>query len=137
MPSIEDTLAVHALIAEYSHIIDGREWDELPRLFTNDGIFDASSVGYPPVEGMAALRKHMETADHPITHMVTNIVLKDIDADTMTAACLVLTPTAEGLMAPGDYRDIIVRTNDGWRFKKRVVLPRYHGDAIPRRPTPE
>ena len=134
MPSLEDTLAIHELITKYSHVVDGRAWADLDALFTKDGIFDASSVGYPVVEGMLALRHHMETADHPIAHIVTNIVLRDIDRDTVAAASMVLTPTQDGLMAPGDYRDIIVRTAVGWRFRKRAAIARYQGAAVPRPP---
>lgn len=123
MLTAEDILAIHHLVAEYSHVVDGRRWDELDAIFTEDGVFDASSAGYPAVAGLAALRRHMETANHPAAHYITNTVVRAVDRDTADAASMIIAPWADGEVSyGGTYHDRIVRTPAGWRIKvKRVV----------------
>jgi 3-phenylpropionate/cinnamic acid dioxygenase small subunit len=123
MLAADDILAIHQLIAEYSHVVDGRRWDDLPKIFTADGIFDAASAGYPLVQGLENLRRHMETATHPVAHYVTNIVVKPVDDNLVETAGMIIAPWPDGQTSTGGvYRDVIVRTPEGWRLKRRTVI---------------
>jgi hypothetical protein len=130
--SADDRLAIHELIARYSHVIDGRQWDKLHTIYTPDGAFDASQRGYPVAEGLDAVTELMKVANHPMAHHATNVVLSPIDSDTVKGAVMVITVRAGGAAATGDYRDLIVRTPAGWRFRKRTASLRNDDDAVPR-----
>lgn len=131
MLKAEDTLAIHQLIAECSHMVDNRRWDELPLIYTEDGVFDASTAGYPPVEGQAALLRHMESANHPTAHYTTNTVVRPIDDDRVKAVSMIIAPWPNGdISTGGTYHDDIVRTADGWRIKVRTVIAA--NDYVPR-----
>lgn len=124
MLASDDILAIHHLIAEYSHVIDGRRWDELPDIFTEDGVFDAAAAGYVAVKGQTALRAHMETANHPMAHYVTNTVVRPVDRDTAEAVSMIIAPWPDGDVSfGGTYHDRIVRTASGWRIQTRTVIP--------------
>lgn len=118
----EDILEIQQLVASISYMVDERRWDDLPVLYTEDGVFDASDVGYPAVEGQAALRQHMETANHPLAHYTTNTIVRPIDHDNAEAVSMVIGAWQDGTMSGGaNYRDHVVRTAQGWRMKRRIV----------------
>jgi len=119
----EDLFEIHNLVAEISYMVDEHRWDDLPRLYAEDGVFDASLVGYPVVEGQAALRRHMETANHPLAHYTTNTVVKPIDADSANVVSMIIGAWQNGDFSAGaTYRDHVVRTPQGWRMKRRTVM---------------
>lgn len=123
MLSAEDHIAIQQLIATCSHMVDNRRWEELPLIYTDDGIFDATTAGYPAVEGQAALLRHMESANHPVAHYTTNTVLHSVDADAVTAVSMIIAPWPNGeISTGGTYHDHVVRTPDGWRIKVRKVV---------------
>lgn len=127
----EDLFEIHDLIAEISYMVDERRWDDLPRLYTEDGVFDASLAGYPAAEGQETLRRHMETANHPLSHYTTNTVVKPIDADSANVVSMIIGAWQDGTISAGaTYRDLVVRTAQGWKMKRRTVVP--GADYVPR-----
>lgn len=123
----EDILAIQHLVAEISYMVDERNWDDLPRLYTDDGVFDASDVGYPPASGQADLRRHMESANHPLAHHVTNTIVRPIDAGSAAVVSMIIGVWQDGTFAGGaTYRDLVVRTPEGWRMKRRAVVVGAH-----------
>lgn len=122
--SADDILDIQQLVSEISFMVDERNWDDLERLYTDDGIFDASLAGYPSVEGQAALRKHMEAANHPLSHYTTNPVVKPIDNDSANVVSMIIGAWQDGTFTAGaTYRDRVVRTDKGWQMKCRKVIP--------------
>lgn len=125
---ITDRLAVLEVVNKYSLVVDDRRWDELTDVFTEDGMFDASRSGYQVVRGTAALRRHMETADHPNAHHVTNSVITEIGSDSVRVHSKVVTVRRGGAATTGDYYDVVVRTAAGWRLREKVAVPRGRDD---------
>jgi hypothetical protein len=120
----EDMLAIQELVSEISYMVDERRWDDLPRLYTADGVFDASKLGYPAVEGQAALLRHMESANHPLAHYATNTVIRPIDAGSANVVSMIIGAWQNGDFSGGaTYRDLVVHTPEGWRMKRRIVVP--------------
>jgi hypothetical protein len=128
---IADRLAIHELVANYSHVVDDKRWDDLDLVFSEDGVFDATDRGYALVQGLAHLRTHMETARHPIAHCITNVVLREIDSDTVESHSKMVAVRTGGVTSTSDYYDLCVRTPDGWRIRRKVAKPRRDpaGDA--------
>ena len=126
---IADRLAIHELVAEYSHVVDDKRWDDLGLVFSEDGVFDATDRGYPLAEGMDRLRAHMKTAHHPLAHCVTNVVLTEIDADTVEVHSKLIAVRVGGVATTSDYHDLVVRTPDGWRIRRKVTKPRRDPDG--------
>ena len=59
---------------------------------------------------------------HGARHVVANPVV-DIAGDTATVRAYILLSHGEPLSVVGTYEDDVVRTDDGWRFAKRVFTP--------------
>jgi SnoaL-like domain len=121
MPEVADTLAIHQLLALYCHIIDEREWWRVGELFTADAVYDMSDFGLGVVHGAAAIRELWSRPDaiHPLAHHATNIVISE-DADgTVRVHSKGLGVGPNGRVGSVVYRDVVVRTDAGWRFATR------------------
>lgn len=113
---------IERLIVTYSYIIDGGEWDRLGDLFTEDGSF-AIKDSELSMEGIDDLRRQMSSIKHPLTHYTSNILVDVVEgADTATSRARVFAPRADGTISMGMYNDELIRTPDGWRFKRRFVV---------------
>jgi limonene-1,2-epoxide hydrolase len=122
MPATADLFAIHELLALYGHIIDEREWQRVEELFTPDCVYDMSEFGLPRVSGAAAIRALWSRADaaHPLAHHATNIVIRE-DADgTVRVLSKGLGVGPNGRVGSVVYRDVVVRTAQGWRFTART-----------------
>ena len=118
------------LLALYGEIFDGRRWDDLDQVFTEDCIVDYSSSGRGEQRGIRALRRHM--IDNPplvLSHMFTNPRGYE-QGGTVHVHCTLLAPQPTGAPWTGTYDDELVRTDQGLRICKRIVrMRRELGDA--------
>jgi 3-phenylpropionate/cinnamic acid dioxygenase small subunit len=132
MLDVADTMAIHQLLALYGHLIDEREWSRLSEVFTDDLVFDARDFGLGVTHTLDELRDAWTgpEASHPLAHHATNIVV-DQDADgTVRVLSKVVGVGNKGRVGSGTYRDVVVRTPDGWRLSSRTVTLR-SPDRIP------
>src|SRR5436190_18136044 len=73
-----DRLELHELAGRYGDAIDDRDWDALDRIFTPDAVFDLTDLGSRRLEGLDDIKRFMDTeAEHPRTHMMTNIYVNE------------------------------------------------------------
>src|SRR6516225_9279744 len=77
-----DVVAIQQLYALYGHVMDDRDWERLPEVFTEDCVFDATALGVPLMEGLAAVAATTETSDAtPLAHHVTNVFVDGTSGD--------------------------------------------------------
>ncbi|MGW6335969.1 nuclear transport factor 2 family protein [Nocardia rhamnosiphila] len=118
MADIED---IQRLISLYGHVIDDKQWDRLDEIFAEDGSFEIEGTEIS-VTGFAAIDEFMRSIAHPLAHYSTNVLIELEDgADVATARVKLFAPRANGTSAIGTYHDTIVRTENGWRFQRRLV----------------
>jgi len=122
----DDVVAIQQLYAAYNHRIDFGSAEEWADCFTPDAVFDS---GYSVEKGREALLAFHGTtrAMVPgIRHFATNILI-DGDDDTATGSAYLEATTGFGAdrtpIATGRYDDSLVRTDEGWRFVRRVMRP--------------
>jgi uncharacterized protein (TIGR02246 family) len=122
MPSSDDYEEIRRLLARYCFAIDARDATAWAGLFTDDGVFHYT-LG-EPITGTAALREFVALVPDDRHHLTMNEVI-DIDGDTASvrAYALVTRETPPIISAVGTYEDALVRTDDGWRFARRVYTP--------------
>ena len=132
MLDIENRLAIYELLALYGHIIDDRQWSRIEELFTPDGIFDMSELGFPAAHGVSAIRAQWkdENAPHPLAHHGTNIVVTENSDGTVQVLSKALGVGYKGRVGSATYRDVLRKTPEGWRFEHRRVILRLP-DRIP------
>jgi len=72
--TVEDRLDLLEIPGRYGDAIDDRDWDKLRKVFTEDAVFDLTGVGSRTLNGIDEIVQFMEEeAQHPRTHMMTNI----------------------------------------------------------------
>jgi hypothetical protein len=119
-----DRLELHELPGRYGDAIDDRDWERLDEIFTDDAVFDLTDLGAPRCVGLAAIKQFMdELAEHPKTHLMTNVYVNE----TATGAELrfrIVAMLSGGKVGTASYYDDVVKTPNGWRVTNRVVTLR-------------
>jgi hypothetical protein len=126
MPDSGDILAIHELLALYGHIIDEREWSRVGELFTASSVYDMSEFGLGVVHGAQAIGELWSRPDamHPLAHHASNILVSE-DADgTVRVLSKGLGIGRNGRVGSVVYRDVLERTQAGWRFAARTAYRR-------------
>jgi 3-phenylpropionate/cinnamic acid dioxygenase small subunit len=119
-----DRLELHELPGRYGDAIDDRDWRALDRIFTADAVFDLTDLGVPLLVGLPEIKRFMdEDAQHPKTHMMTNIYVDETDAGVELNFRIVALQRG-GLAGTASYYDDVVKTAAGWRVQHRVVTLR-------------
>jgi 3-phenylpropionate/cinnamic acid dioxygenase small subunit len=119
-----DRLELHELPGRYGDAIDDRDWRALDRIFTADAVFDLTDLGVPLLVGLPEIKRFMdEDAQHPKTHMMTNIYVDETDAGVELNFRIVALQRG-GLTGTASYYDDVVKTAAGWRVQHRVVTLR-------------
>jgi hypothetical protein len=125
LQEISDRMEIGDLLARYSAAIDGRAWHELDALFTDDAVIDYSEMG--GIRGSLAEQKAFLASVMPsfagFQHLTATSTF-DIDGDTarVRTICfnpMVVTDERQVLFCGLWYRDVLVRTPDGWRIRER------------------
>jgi ketosteroid isomerase-like protein len=127
MSDYEEICQVIALIG---HLVDHQQWDRLDEVFTEDGTFVLASGAVH--EGLDAVRAMMLEFTHPLAHYTTNIVV-DVAPDGASAMAIskCINPHRAGHLVIADYADELVRTDAGWRIRRRAatILARWPVEA--------
>jgi len=123
---------VHALYARQSHLIDGGDAAGWAATFTADGVF--ASPSYPaPVAGRdeltafaARFAEAGRTSGDVQRHVVSTVDVVELDDDeARVRAYLQIVGTRPGedtrLVRITTLHDRLVRTDDGWRVRRRDV----------------
>jgi len=125
-----DIVMIHQLLGLYGHILDAREWDRLPELFTPDAELDYTGVHAPKLyRGIPEIRGYFERANHPSAHHVTNIFVHRHDGDVVVKSKFFVPFTRASHEVHrwygGDYDDVVVETPQGWRFRAKTCTERW------------
>jgi 3-phenylpropionate/cinnamic acid dioxygenase small subunit len=125
-----DLILIHHLLGQYGHLVDAKEWDRFDELFTDDAVLDYTGVRAPEVlHGRRAIADFFRSANHPSAHHVTNIVVTEEQGEVRVHSKF-FAPYTRPSHDPkrwygGDYHDVVVRTDDGWRFARRACTARW------------
>lgn len=140
LQEISDRLEIQDLLVRYSHAVDTRDWDAFEQVFTDDAVIDYTEMGGPR-GGVKETRAFLESAMPMFSgfqHMIANTVL-ELDGDTARARTICHNPM---VLDQGEgqthvffcglwYRDVLVRTREGWRIKDRYEERCYFHNAPP------
>ena len=128
-----DIVLIHQLLGRYGHLIDDRDWDRFGKLFVPDATIDyQSSTGRVERAGRDAIVDWFRELEHshPPAHHVTNIVVDDgadptgrVDVRSKFIAPYTRANHVPKRLYGGEYRDVVVRTADGWRFAHKQCIP--------------
>jgi SnoaL-like domain len=139
LQEISDRLEIQELLIRYSHCVDTHDWDGWETVFTPDAVIDYTEMGGPrgSVKETRAFLESTMPMFSSTQHMLGNTVL-EFDGDEARARTICHNPMVldrEGkphLFVCGLwYRDLLVRTPDGWRIKDRYEERSYIDNLPP------
>ena len=129
----DDIIEIHQILALYGHLLDDRDWERLSLVFTEDATFDASDAGGgKPAGSLEELRAAFDNPKtmHPLAHHITNpYVWQDADG-TVRARSKIAGILSDGRVGSGSYYDTLVRTDQGWRIRTRLVKLRRESQML-------
>jgi hypothetical protein len=131
----QDYIEIQQLYMRYTWAIDSHAEDGMAyaRTFTPDGEFlirGVRNVGYAALAEIAKAKPNgAKPAPH---HYTTNLLIEPSPEGARGQAYYMSVPTPEpgkpvSIITTGTYRDVLVRTPDGWRFKSRI----FYTDEMP------
>lgn len=140
--SADDYIAIQQLYANYAHALDTGQGERFAALFMADGEFTGGrGPGHAadtrtPTKGAAALQTMGSRGGS--RHFVANLVITSAPGGAKGSCYLLLFDvhkTPATMVETAIYDDTLVKTAQGWKFKKRVVW-RDDDDISPFKPKP-
>jgi 3-phenylpropionate/cinnamic acid dioxygenase small subunit len=140
--TVEDYYEIQSLYYTYAHSIDAGQGDVFASTFVEDGEFthgygpgQADAVR-TPAKGIDALKRSGSISG--TRHFVTNLLITPT-GEGAKGTCYLLMYTARttppSFVETAIYDDTLVKTRQGWKFKKREVW-RDDDDITPFKPKP-
>ncbi len=128
----DDLVEIQQLYAKYNWTIDAGDSEGYASTFTPDGVFNAN-VGH---DAMVKFSDgfHAGLGSH-VRHWNTNLMITPTPSGASGQVYLVLVDFATkppSILTSASYSDELVKTSQGWRFKKRATK----GDVAPQ-PKPQ
>jgi hypothetical protein len=121
----DDIVAIQQLFALYGHVQDGRDWDQLGLIVTEDVHFDARNIGGPELHSLAEWRAYLEHVWCPVAHLMTNVyITPGAFEDEAKVHAKFITVMPDGTCHTGDYHDVAVRTDAGWLISEHTYVGR-------------
>ena len=136
MQTWQDQQDISALLIQYGCALDNRDWDALAGVFSADAQVEYGSLGLfeGPSAIVAVARAFIESCG-ATQHLIGNIRI-NVEGNQAQAQCYVqATHAAQQTQDPrlmtlwGEYRDQLVRSDNGWVIIKRSLhIQHVHGD---------
>jgi hypothetical protein len=124
----EDRLDIHDVLVRYGFVVDDHDWAGFAKVFTADAVVDfsgsgqGSSSGLAPIVGLEEIvRQYRDVLTHPLQHVIVNHVMDPVTDDEVVVGSKALFPIPDNRVFEGLYRDVVVRTVDGWRIKHKSM----------------
>jgi hypothetical protein len=140
--TLEDYYEIQKLYYIYAYSIDAGQGDVFASTFVPDGEFThgfgpgQANVDRSPAKGFEALKRTGSISG--TRHFVANLVITPT-REGAKGSCYLLMYTARttppSFVETAIYEDTLVKTSQGWKFKKRVVW-RDDDDITPFKPKP-
>lgn len=129
LQEISDRMEIQDLLTSYSHAIDSRNWDELDNVFTEDAHIDYSEMGgsagslSETKEFLAKAMPGFSSFQHLVATTKLDFEGNDLARGKTICHNPMVVDKGEGkthvFFCGLWYRDVFVRTVDGWRIKER------------------
>lgn len=127
--SVADKLDINDLYARYNQTLDEGDKEGFAATFTPDGAFSSGPRSFTGAKQVADGLINFPRRERPkVRHFISNLVVEATadGAKARVGAVLFDLQKSGYIAAGGYYDDTLVKTKDGWRFKKRV----FNGEQV-------
>lgn len=126
--TVDDYMEIQKLYADYSYALDQGEGERFAATFTEDGEFTGVKPPLPkirkPLAGREALNNLASHGGPGSRHFLANLLITRTPEGAKASAYFLqfsTKTTPATLTTVGIYDDTLVKTPQGWKFKKRDV----------------
>lgn len=119
LAELDDRAAAIDLLHRYCYAVADGDLDAIVGCFTPDAEMDVLGDVHRGHDGLRAMYVGaLRTGPKPFLH---NVIVEAADADRLRTRCVArIEREADGTSGYGRYDDELVRTADGWRFRRRT-----------------
>ena len=131
--SVEDHAEIRQTLALYAHVFDNKDIDALGLVFAEDATAEMTRGAGSIRRGLESIAQFVAglSQDAP-DHLTLNTVVFVDDQGVVRARSRYLAILADQSVHDGDYFDVLVRTEAGWRISHRISVPRFpRGEQVP------
>ena len=119
------------LNAQFSWLIDHKNGEGVPDLFTDDGYYGFENQGATGREEIKAFYDMRKARGHRVSrHIFSPVCIHEETADRITGTTMLTLIAADGegphpadIHVITDYRDEYVKVDGEWKYKSRVIDP--------------
>jgi uncharacterized protein (TIGR02246 family) len=135
--SLEDKLAIHEMIAQYSYAYDSKDADGFAQVFVENGVFEIFVPGKTmpvvrlqsrqAIRAWAAQRLQARLGRFTSRHYQAGILVDALTAEEARVRVMILVTRQEATATPpsvhltGVYHDVWRKTPEGWRLTHRAA----------------
>jgi hypothetical protein len=123
--------AIRELLHQYCFHMDEGRFTELAALFTVDGEWIAPYRSATGPDAIAAwLTRSVPPSPRRMHYVMNSVISLDGDSATAKSNYLVMVEGTDGPLPSvcGTYRDALIRTSSGWRFRRRELIHAFKGE---------
>jgi len=117
-----DYAEINMLYSRYAYAFDSSDGAMFASVFTDDGEFVSGALTTKGRSALTAMASRGPKKERPkIFHVTVNVLITPSPEGAKGSAYVMLVDLAKNpvISGGGVYNDIIVKTTEGWRFKKR------------------
>jgi len=126
--SAEDRIELHELVARYGNVVDDCDLDALGTVYTDDAelVLVTASGREVRKHGLGEIGEFLAASNSNNAHILTNITtaVEDAGADEQVILRYRMGAPRGADLFSIDYRDVVVRTDAGWRIAHHTILMR-------------
>jgi len=126
--SAEDRIELHELVARYGNVVDDCDLDALGTVYTDDAelVLVTASGREVRKHGLGEIGEFLAASNSNNAHILTNITtaVEDAGADEQVVLRYRMGAPKGADLFSIDYRDVVVRTDAGWRIAHHTILMR-------------
>lgn len=124
----EDRIELHELVARYGNVVDDCDLDALGTVYTDDAelVLVTASGREVRKHGLGEIGEFLAASNSNNAHILTNITtaVEDAGADEQVILRYRMGAPKGADLFSIDYRDVVVRTDAGWRIAHHTILMR-------------
>jgi len=124
----EDRIELHELVARYGNVVDDCDLDALGTVYTDDAelVLVTASGREVRKHGLGEIGEFLAASNSNNAHILTNITtaVEDAGADEQVILRYRMGAPRGADLFSIDYRDVVVRTDAGWRIAHHTILMR-------------
>jgi hypothetical protein len=113
-------LDIQELAAKYAYYCDHKGWDQVVDLYTQDGVFDASTVYGQIYRGQAELRGFYENAPSAVAHHPTS-QFTEVHGDGTAMSSMKMIVLFARQVFSIDYDWELAHADERWRITKQTI----------------